>query len=89
MQAQLVEHMTRFTGGKDSNPGLVCHYFSHPTKYQTTTTVKTVTSCRSLIIPFTDYLHVMPMKIHLLGKLKQFSPTSCKCSNRPVFNQRK
>lgn len=27
---QLVEHLTRDSGGPSSNPGLVCHYLSHP-----------------------------------------------------------
>lgn len=41
-------------------------------------------SCRSTIIPFTEYMHVMPMQIHLSGKLGQFSSTSCKCFNRSI-----
>ena len=31
--ALLVEHLTRDLGGPGSNPGLVCHYFSHPVTF--------------------------------------------------------
>lgn len=48
--AQVVDHLTRISGGLGSNPGLVCYYGSHP-----------VTSgAKSVQTPGTERLTVLP-----------------------------
>lgn len=58
--------------------GTACEYWLKCTIKLHVSVLKTMTSCRSPIIPFTDYMHVMLLYIQLLEKLGTFLKFKCR-----------